>query len=171
MGENLDAGGRESVRTPMQWTAGKNGGFSTAAPSRLPAPVVDDGFGPEYVNVADQRHDPDSLLNFMRLLVRRYRDSTEIGWGDLTVLDQPEHSVLAHCVTGAQGQMVALHNFASHPVSVPLTLPGTEGGERLVDLLESGEVALDATGAAEIKLEGFGFRWLRVVRDGDKRLS
>ncbi|MEP7762482.1 alpha-amylase family protein [Sanguibacter sp. 25GB23B1] len=171
MGENLAAGGRESVRTPMQWTSGKNGGFSAAAPSRLPAPVVDDGFGPEHVNVADQRHDPDSLLSFMRTLVRRYRDSTEIGWGELAVLDQPESSVLVHSVTGAQGQMVAVHNFASHAVTVPVTVPGLDGDARLVDLLETGEVTLSADGSAELALSGYGYRWLRVVHDTDKRLT
>ena len=58
MGENLDVEGRLAVRTPMQWTSGRNGGFSDAAPSRLPRPVVDGAFGPEHVNVADQRTTP-----------------------------------------------------------------------------------------------------------------
>ena len=75
MGENLDAGDRLAVRTPMQWTSGRNAGFSTARPSRLVAPLVDGAFGPEFVNVGDQRRDPDSLLNFMTLLIRRYRQS------------------------------------------------------------------------------------------------
>ena len=68
MGEDLASTGRLAVRTPMQWTAGRNGGFSTAAPSRLCRPVVEGGFGPEHVNVADQRRDPESLLSFMSLL-------------------------------------------------------------------------------------------------------
>ena len=74
MGENLAAGGRSAVRTPMQWTAGRNGGFSAAKASALAAPVVEGGFAPEHINVADQRHDPDSLLGFMSLLIRCYRD-------------------------------------------------------------------------------------------------
>ena len=99
MGENLDVEGRLAVRTPMQWTSGRNGGFSDAAPSRLPRPVVDGAFGPEHVNVADQRHDPDSLLAFLTLLIRRYRESPELGWSDVRMLDQPLHQVLAHeCV-------------------------------------------------------------------------
>ena len=51
MGEDLDAEGRLAVRTPMQWTAGRNGGFSRAAPSKLTRPVVEGGFSPEFVNV------------------------------------------------------------------------------------------------------------------------
>lgn len=89
MGENLDAEGLFAVRTPMQWTAGRDGGFSTAPPSRYPGPIVTGGFGPQCVNVAAQRRDPDLLLNFMGLLIRRYRECTELGWGTFEVLDQP----------------------------------------------------------------------------------
>src|SRR3712207_8695542 len=64
MGEDLDAEGRLAVRTPMQWTSGPNGGFSTVEdPQQLPGAVVDGGFAPQFVNVAKQRHDPDSLLS------------------------------------------------------------------------------------------------------------
>ena len=59
------------------------------------------GLRPEHVNVADQRHDPESLLSFMKLLVRRYRESPELGWGKFAVLDQPHATVLAHeCALG-----------------------------------------------------------------------
>src|SRR3954451_595942 len=68
MGENLEIPGRLAVRTPMQWTADRSGGFSRARPSRLVRPVVEGPFGPEHVNVADQRRDPDSLHSFMTLL-------------------------------------------------------------------------------------------------------
>ena len=83
MGEELSAEGRHAVRTTMQWTDGRNGGFSDAPPSRLVAPTVQGGFGPEHVNVAAQRRDPDSLLRFMTLLVQRYREAPELGWGEL----------------------------------------------------------------------------------------
>src|SRR3546814_2202472 len=66
MGENLDVDGRPSVRTPMQWTDGRNAGFSSARPSRLTRPLPDGRFGPLAVNVADQRRDPDSLLKIGR---------------------------------------------------------------------------------------------------------
>jgi glycosidase len=71
MGENLAAEGRNAVRTPMQWSSGPNGGFSTAPPSRLAAPVVEGGYAPEHVNVEDQRRSSESLLAFVTLLVRR----------------------------------------------------------------------------------------------------
>ena len=161
MGENLTIPGRQSVRTPMQWTSDVNGGFSRARASRLAAPVVDDGFSPEHVNVADQRHDPDSLLQFMRLLIRTYRNSVEIGWGDFSVLEQPNDAVLVHSVSGAQGRMIAVHNFSSEPAIVTITVPDAGPTTRLIELLESGEVTLSERGEAELSLGAYGYRWLQ----------
>ena len=96
MGENLAVGSRMAVRTPMQWSNAKNGGFSTARPSRLSGPVVEGAFGPEFVNVVDQLNDPDSLLTFIQRLTRCYRDCPEIGWGDTEILDQP-HAACWRC--------------------------------------------------------------------------
>ena len=125
MGENLAAEGRQAVRTPMQWSADRrNGGFSTAAPSRLPNPVVEGAFGPAHVNVADQRRDPDSLLAFVTLLVQRYRECPELGWGDLELLDQPHASVLAHCCRWDGAALVAVHNLGPESLTVPLRLDG-----------------------------------------------
>jgi glycosidase len=176
MGENLAAAGRSAVRTPMQWTSGKNGGFSPAAPSRLAAPVVEGGFGPDHVNVEAQRRDPDSLLGFMTTLVQRYRACPELGWGEFEVLDQPHRAVLAHRCRWGDGDMVALHNLSAEPRQVPLTLDGTDGREgkdapvRLVDLLADGDTEVGPGGRVEIDLDGFGYRWLRVCRPGDRRL-
>jgi trehalose synthase len=170
MGENLAIGGRGAVRSPMQWTPEEHGGFSQATARRLTAPVTGDGFAPQFVNVAEQRHDPDSLLSFIRTLIRVYRNSSEIGWGSFEILDQPHSSVLVHCVTAAEGRMVALHNFSPNPVSVPLTVPDTDAATRLVDLLGNGDVTLSDTGSTEIELDGYGYRWLRVIAPDSRRL-
>ena len=170
MGEDLDAEGRLAVRTPMQWTSGPNGGFSTAQPRKLPGPVVSGGFAPEFVNVADQRHDPDSLLSFMKLLIRRYRESPELGWGDFTVLEQPHPQVLAHLCAWDDGALVAVHNLAPEPRTVPLHLEGCGSGHRLEDLLVAGSTPVSDDGAVELQLDGFGHRWLRVVGEGSRRL-
>jgi trehalose synthase len=170
MGENLAAEGRLAVRTPMQWTSGRNGGFSTAAPGRLPGPVVEGGFGPEFVNVADQRRDPDSLLSFMRLLIRRYRESPELGWGTYEVLGQPHPEVLASLSTWDDGALIALHNLGAQPRTVPLTLSGCDSTHRLEDLLVSQSTAIADDGSVELTLDGYGYRWLRVVAQESRRL-
>jgi glycosidase len=170
MGEDLDLEGRMAVRTPMQWTSARNGGFSSAPPSRLRRPVVTGGFAPEFVNVADQRRDPESLLAFMKLLIRRYRESPELGWGKLTILDQPHPSVLAHACVWDDGTMVAVHNLGSEPQTVPLTLEDCDSSHRLVDLLQDGSTPVSDNGEVELALEGYGYRWLRVVSAGSHRL-
>jgi len=160
-----------AVRTPMQWTPGRNGGFSRATPSRLPGPVATGGFAPEHVNVADQRRDPESLLAFVQLLVRRYRECPELGWATRAeILDQPHAAVLAHRSTWDDASLVALHNLGAEPVVVPLRLADCDESVRLVDLLQDGGCAVDARGAVEVDLDGYGYRWLRVVREGDRRL-
>jgi trehalose synthase len=171
MGENLNAQGRLAVRTPMQWTDGKNGGFSNARRSLLPGPVAEGSYSPEHVNASAQRHDPDSLLGFVQHLIRRYRASTEIGWGDLSILTQPHHGVLAHRVTGALGSMIALHNFTAETVTVPLTVDGANADTRLVDLLHDEVTWADDRGTVELNLDGYGYRWLRVLDPGSRRLS
>jgi trehalose synthase len=170
MGEDLDADGRLAVRTPMQWTSGRNGGFSTAEPRRLPGPVVSGGFSPEFVNVQDQRHDPDSLLSFMKLLISRYRESPELGWGRFTVLEQPHPAVLAHACVWDDGTMVAVHNLGAEPRTVPLTLEDCDDSHRLIDLLSEGSTPVSAKGQVELALEGYGYRWLRVVGPDSRRL-
>ncbi|HKG50927.1 MAG TPA: alpha-amylase family protein [Actinomycetales bacterium] len=170
MGEDLDAEGRNAVRTPMQWTAHEDGGFSTAPLSRLAVRPVVGRYGPAHVNAAAQRRDPTSLWNFVAMLAQRYRECPELGWGDLTVLDQPHPQVLAHRCSWSDGTVVALHNLGAEPVTVPLELDEQEPGTRLIDLLQPGDTVVDNGGGAELTLKGYGYRWLRLDRPGDRQL-
>ncbi len=171
MGENLEADGRWSVRTPMQWTDGTNGGFSSAGSDELVSPVVEGDFGPTHVNVVQQRHDEKSLLQFVQQLIKSYRVSAEIGWGQPSVLEQEHDAVLAHSLTGAEGQMVALHNLAEEPVTVALKIPGVDDSCRLVELLGDDDHQPNADGEIELQLGRYGYCWMRVLRPEDKRLS
>ncbi|UYN83838.1 MAG: alpha-amylase family protein [Microcella sp.] len=171
MGENLAIAGRQSVRTPMQWSDGVAGGFSSSSRRGLARRVPGDGYGPAHVNAATQLTDPDSLLCFFQLLIRRYRSSTEIGWGSFEVLDHDSVGVFAHAMTGDQGAMIAVHNFAAEPAVVTITVPGASGETRLRELLADGECTTDDRGRVELALPGYGYRWLRVHRDDDVRLS
>jgi len=170
MGENTDDTSRSAVRTPMQWNAEKNGGFSTASLSRLVATPPGDGYAPQHVNVVAQRDDEGSLLQHLRRLIARYRASAEIGWGEFEVLEQDQKAVLAHSMRSDLGRFVALHNFAEHPVTLSFALAHEPEGARLVDLLGPGFVELEA-GRATVELDAYGYRWLRVGRPGDGRLG
>lgn len=171
MGENSEISGRGAVRTPMQWTDGKNGGFSHAARGRLVAPLPADGYAPEHVNVLKQRNDPNSLLQFIRHLVRRYRASPEIGWGELELFDTSKDGVLAHGVRSPLGRMIAVHNFTAVPLRTRVNIGEVEEGTVLIDLHGPERTPLDATGRIELELAPYGYRWLRVSLPGDTRIG
>lgn len=171
MGENPEVPGRQSVRTPMQWSDDRNGGFSTAAPSRLVAPPPEDGYAPAHVNVRQQRTDDDSLLLFVRRLISRYRASPEIGWGSLEILDHDAPGVLAHAVNSEIGRMILLHNFTDEAVALRLDIGAHEDGTRLIDLDRPGLVPVGAERRIDVELPAYGHRWLRVSPPGDTRIG
>ena len=155
MAENLDIDGRYAVRAPMQWA--DDGGFTEASTARRP--VVEGSFGPSRVNVAAQRRDAGSLLNWFERLIRRRRECPEIGHGALTLLDVDAESVLAHRCDWDGYTVVAVHELSGKPVTV--TLPVEDGAE-LVDLFEDVTHELPAT----LELEPYAAHWFRVRRDG-----
>ena len=164
MGENLDIEGRMSVRTPMQWTDEENGGFSKARPSRLRRPVVEGRFGPLAVNVAAQRRDPESLLSWMERLIRRRRETPELGWGTWKVVRTNVPSVLAHRCDWEGRTVVAAHNLGEQPCVVRLQLGDVPEDGKLDDLLdERGAFQAIEDGSLELKMDGYGFRWLRIT--------
>lgn len=169
MGENLDVPGRMSVRTPMQWVNGRNGGFSSAPSSRLRRPLVEGRFGPMAVNVAEQRRDPGSLLNWMERIIRRRRETPELGWGRLALLDAGDPAVLAHRTDWEQSSVVVLHNFSAEPRTVRVDVDPPPGYDHLLDLLDDGGTAhtLDE-GRLDLKLDGYGFRWFRLQPPGNR---
>jgi trehalose synthase len=162
MGENLAIDGRYSVRTPMQWSAERHGGFSTADDAGALRRLLTEGpFGPERVNVAAQRRDPGSLLNWFERLIRRRRECPEIGFGELTILDAGTPSVLAHRCDWDGSTIVAVHELAGD--ALELALP-VDDGEALVDLFDDAEHALPAT----LRLEPYAAHWFRVRREGGR---
>ena len=171
MGENIDIPGRLAVRTPMQWTGDKNGGFSSAPPSPLGPPPPGDGYAPGHVKAAPQVTGRHSLLHFFRGLASRYRISPELGWGAFEVLEQPGEAVLVHALRADVGRMVAVHNFDEVPATTQFALPDEPEGTCLVDLLGSDRLELDEKGRVGLELPGYGYRWLRVAPPGDGRLG
>ncbi|MFC9975473.1 alpha-amylase family protein [Spirillospora sp. NPDC127200] len=166
MGEDLAEEGRNAVRTPMQWSPRPGGGFSTADPERFPARPVPGEYGPDRVNVAVQRGDPDSLLSWISLLVERYRETPELAWGELTPLDAGADAVLAQLHADGDGAVVTLHNFADEEIEVTVRLGDPYARAGLTDLLSAGPADAAATaspgGEATLRLAPYGCRWLRV---------
>jgi trehalose synthase len=164
MGENLKIEDRYAVRVPMQWSAERHGGFTTADTPVRPPPGG--RFGPEHVNVADQRADPGSLLHFMQHLILRRRERPELGWGSVTLLETASPALLAHRSEWNGGAVVAVHNLGEAPASATLEL-----GEDIVaadDVLAGGTVEVGDGGRLDVELGRHGYRWLRPRRRGER---
>jgi maltose alpha-D-glucosyltransferase/alpha-amylase len=162
MAENLAIEGRYAVRAPMQWSAEPHGGFTTA--ERAGRPLLADGpFGYPHVNVAAQRRDPGSLLNWMERLIRRRRECPELGWGDWSILPQDDPAVFAHRADWDASTIVAVHNLSGRATEAALSLDA-EG--TLVDLFGTDELALDGT--LTLPLAPHGRRWYRLRRPGQR---
>ena len=159
MGDDLVLDERECARTPMQWTNERHGGFSRA--ERTVRPVIDDAeYGYRKVNVADQRRDPESLLNWCERRIRMRKECPELGWGDFTVLrtDTPEVLVLRYDFRGVS--MLTTHNFSNRPKTVAID-PRVNGGNLLIDVFDENHSRTE-NGTHELKLPAYGHRWMRV---------
>jgi maltose alpha-D-glucosyltransferase/alpha-amylase len=171
MAENLAIEGRTSVRSPMQWSDEVNAGFSTASQEKLRRPVVSgDEYGPSTVNVADQRRDPASLLNWMERLIRTRKECPEIGWGTSQLLDAGNPSVVAQRFDWGDRITIVLHNLAGKGQKARLHFDNCEGWEHLHELMGDEDPELLREKRLELELPPYGHRWLRVHRKGQRFL-
>ena len=162
MGDDLSLKERDCARTPMQWTGESQGGFSKA--DRTVMPLIDHGpYGYAHVNVADQRHDRGSLLNWMQSMIRQRKEAPEIGWGDVTAVPTGKPSVLALRYAWRGNAILCVHNLAAEPVEIGLE-SGLEEPEHdiLIDLLTGARSEVGADGRHCLFVEGYGYHWFRV---------
>jgi maltose alpha-D-glucosyltransferase/alpha-amylase len=160
MGDDLSLPDRQSVRTPMQWTADPHGGFSRA--ERCPIDVVCEGpFSFSRINVADQRRSPSSLLNLNERFIRTRKECPEFGWGSYQVLPSGSPHVLVLRCHWRNNAVLSLHNFSPEAREVTLKVPG---GEQLplTNLLDANHCSPDERGRHTIDLPAYGYRWYRV---------
>jgi maltose alpha-D-glucosyltransferase/alpha-amylase len=121
MGDDLRLPERECARTPMQWTSDRHGGFSTGRRTVLPV-IRDEVYGYQRVNVADQRRDSESLLNWTERIIRMRKVCPEISWGDFSVVRTNAPEVLAIRYDWRGTSLVTLHNFSHRAQSVRLSV-------------------------------------------------
>jgi maltose alpha-D-glucosyltransferase / alpha-amylase len=163
MGEDLRQEGRDAVRAPMQWSSMPGGGFSTApAPAVVHPPIEDGPFGYPNVNVAAQRQDKDSLLNWMERVIRLRKEWPVFGWGAWQMLDTSAPAVLAHTACWLDERIVVVHNFGSRQRRVDLTLP--EADRPYQHIFGSQDRETVQPGRASISVEGYGYHWFGSER-------
>ncbi|HVM30818.1 MAG TPA: alpha-amylase family protein [Candidatus Limnocylindrales bacterium] len=162
MGDDLSLKERDAVRTPMQWSADDNAGFSAARPRDLIAPVVSKGpFDYRTVNVARQRKEPDSLLNWMERAIRVRKENPEFGWGKVDIVDTGDPRVFGHRLEHEGGVILAVHNLADKGVRVSLDV-SEYAGRRLLGLIDHSEREPVRDQRHELDIEPYGFHWFRV---------
>jgi maltose alpha-D-glucosyltransferase/alpha-amylase len=160
MGDNLRLPERNSARTPMQWSTEPQGGFTKSDKPILP--VISGGaYGFEHVNVAQQRRDPDSLMNWMERMIRMRKEAPEIGWGEFLILPTRISEVLAIRYNWRNNSVVVVHNLSAIPREICLEI-GPNDERCLVNLLSAENSQADANGKHCIMLEPYGYRWFRV---------
>ena len=113
------------------------------------------------VNVADQRHDPDSLYSWVAQAIRVRRESPELGWGEWRTLNVDDPHVLAIETRWRQHRTVTLHNLSAEPAKVrlPDDTQDPGHGQRMRQTL--GDTDPPYSPGQEITVGRYGFRWLR----------
>ncbi|MFL6414341.1 MAG: alpha-amylase family protein [Bryobacteraceae bacterium] len=161
MGDDLSLPERACARTPMQWSTEPEAGFTTSQKPKMP--VISGGpYGYEHINVAEQRRDSDSLMNWMERIIRMRKETPEIGWGDFAVLRTPP-DMLALRYDWRNNSVLVLHNLSAMPREIRLDA-GLENpdGQRLINLLSEDHSTADQSGKHRILIEAYGYRWFRV---------
>ena len=162
MGENLDLPERNCARTPMQWSTEPHAGFTKNDKSN--SHVIDKGpYGYEHVNVAKQRRDPNSMLNWTERIVRMRKEVPEVGWGDFKVIATRDPAVLVIRYDWRNNSVLFVHNMHEQPREVSFTtgLPGVTGND-LINLLSEDHSHADDRSKHTLMLEGYAYRWYRV---------
>jgi maltose alpha-D-glucosyltransferase/alpha-amylase len=160
IGDNLRLPERECARTPMQWTSDPHGGFSRGR--KVVRPVINDPvYGYASVNVADQRRDPHSLLNWTERIIRTRKECPEISWGDFVVLRTDVPEVLAIRYDWRETSLITLHNFSDRSVKVRLKVGSARDGA-LVELFNGRHSRALNDGTHRVSLEQYAWRWYRV---------
>ena len=164
MGDNIYLGDRNGVRTPMQWNADRNAGFSRATPAKLYSPVImDPVWGYEAVNVEAQQGDPSSLLSWMRNMIALRKLFRVFGRGTLEFLNPSNRKVLAYLRRYEEQQVLCVANLSRFAQPVDLELPGLEDATP-VEML--GYVDFPPIGKQpyRLTLAPYGFLWLELHR-------
>jgi maltose alpha-D-glucosyltransferase / alpha-amylase len=162
MGDNLDLPERNCARTPMQWSTEPQAGFTES--EKPCSPVIDEGpYGYEHINVARQRRDPNSMLNWTERIIRMRKEVPEIGWGNFRVIATRDPAVLVIRYDWRNNSVLFVHNLDGKPREVSFSV-GVAGddGKHLINLLSENHSEANDQGKHRLMLEAYGYRWYRV---------
>ena len=162
MGDNIYLGDRDGVRTPMQWSSDRNGGFSRSDPARLSLPVLMDPlYGYDRVNVESQLRDPNSLLNWMRRMLAVRKQYSAFGRGTVRFLRPANRKILAYLREHDGERILCVANVSRQAQAVELNL-AEFAGKTPVEM--SGGASFPTIGQLPylLSLPPFGFYWFEL---------
>lgn len=165
MGEDLSLEERNATRTPMQWSAADNAGFSAASEPLVRPVVTQPPFDYQHLNVMNQRRNPDSLLNWMERAIRMRKECPEFGWGSWQIIETNHPSVLAHRCEWREGSVIAVHNLSKIACSISLEFSSKTQAQPLTEVFEDQAYEPVPDTASEIALGSYGYRWFRIGSD------
>jgi maltose alpha-D-glucosyltransferase/alpha-amylase len=162
MGDNLDLPERVCARTPMQWSTEPHAGFTKS--DRPVVPVIDHGpYGYEHVNAAEQRRDPNSMLNWVERIIRMRKEVPEIGWGNFTVIPTRNPALLVMRYDWRNNSVLFVHNLDSKPRELSFAAGSGDASDNLlVNLLTENHSRARDDGRHYLLIEAYGYRWYRV---------
>lgn len=163
MGDNVQLKDRDGVRTPMQWTMDRNGGFSNCDPAQLYLPVVAGPiYGYQSVNVESQKATPHSLLQWIRRMISVRKQYPVFGRGAIVFLRPANSRVLAYVRRYEDMTLLLVHNLAGSAQPVELDLREFAGSTP-VELLGETRFPLVSERPYVLTLAAYGFYWLKLV--------
>lgn len=161
MGEDLSLPERNSVRTAMQWSDERHGGFSASKKKKIPLPMIAKGpYGYQRVNVLNQLRDPLSFRNWTERVISMRKECIEFGYGDCEVIGTDHPSVFAHASHYKSGVSLAVHNLSDQEVTVTLA----KYFDHLIEYFADQEYEPVQTDLRNVRLGAYGYRWLRMSR-------
>ncbi len=162
MGDNIYLGDRDGVRTPMQWSVDRNGGFSRADPARLFLPAIQDPiYGFSAVNVEAQLANPWSLLTWMRRMIAVRRSSPALGRGSLRFLYPSNRKVLAYLRELDGERILCVVNVSRAPQAVELDLHEFQGAAP-IEMTAGSPFPPIRDAPYVLTLPAYGFIWFRL---------
>ncbi|MFL6689832.1 MAG: maltose alpha-D-glucosyltransferase [Alphaproteobacteria bacterium] len=164
MGDNIHLGDRDGVRTPMQWSSDRNGGFSRADPAVLVLPpIMDPVYGYQSVNVEAQWRDPHSLLNWLRRMLVVRSKHQAFGRGSIRFLTPQNRKVLAYLREHEGDAILCVVNVSRAAQAVELDLHEF-AGRTPVELLGGSPFPLVGQLTYLLTLPPYGFYWFTLSK-------
>ncbi|MFN2195994.1 MAG: alpha-glucosidase C-terminal domain-containing protein, partial [Anaerolineales bacterium] len=161
MGDNIWLFDRNGVRTPMQWSAGRNAGFSSAAPEDLYAPVIaDEHYNPLKINVAQARSDPGSIWQQLKHFIAIRKQHKSFGWGNFEWIEFVNPGIAAYIRTYQDEQIIVINNLTVEDQSINLKQINSD--EVYEDLITGDKFTLSPEGNLRLDIPPYGYLWLLV---------